>query len=139
MKNFNDFLATLAQRATMLPTWTPATVKHRIYPHRKMDGKSLTIPDQSLPLRTILERYSRGLPVSGTNAQPDWDESEMPDIRTLDLSERMDMARAFTTELQQINDRVENNKQTIAANKLRQEIRDELEKELVSKPIPPVE
>lgn len=44
---------------------------------------SETIPDQTIPLRKLLENYTRGaLPVG---QKPYWDEQEELDIRSLDL------------------------------------------------------
>ena len=47
---------------------------------------SMTIPDQTMSLRQILDRYARGLPIAGVKVpQFDDGEIEMPDPRTLDL------------------------------------------------------
>jgi hypothetical protein len=120
------FIEMLANRAKLLPSYTPTTVKHRPKNHRKMDPKSLTIPDQSMPLQTILERYSRGLPVSGTNLEPIWDDQEHPNFATMDLSEKIDMARQVEYDNRQRYEREETNRKIIEANNIRQQIRDEL-------------
>lgn len=124
----------------MYPKWDMVTYRHKPKNHRKMDSRSMTIPDMSLTLQQILDRYSRGLPVTGQNAVPIWDEDDTtPDIRTLDLTERMDMAQQFRNELSQIHDRVNTTAENKKANKLRQEIRDELSAELAknNKPVEP--
>ncbi len=66
---------------------------------------SETIPDQTMTIRTILDRYSRGLPIDGqlTGQYQEGDEyNDMPDPRTLDLAERQEMAESAKQELEQI-------------------------------------
>lgn len=49
---------------------------------------SRTVPDQTLPLRTILDRYARGLPISGSNLTPLFNgDQQLPDVKRLDISE----------------------------------------------------
>lgn len=66
----------------------------------------LTIPDQTMSIRTILERHSRGLPIDGVKV-PIWDgeDNDLPDWRTLDLSERQMLKEQYTEELQSIKNR----------------------------------
>lgn len=52
---------------------------------------SETVPDQSMSIKEILLRYSKGLPLGGGKV-PMWDEEDdFPDPKTLDLSELEDM------------------------------------------------
>ena len=66
---------------------------------------SETIPDQSMSIRTLLDRYSRGLPISGERT-PIWqqgdDYNDMPDPRTLDLAERQEYAEEYQQELKSL-------------------------------------
>jgi len=66
---------------------------------------SETIPDQSMSIRTLLDRYSRGLPISGERT-PIWqqgdDFNDMPDPRTLDLAERQEYADLYQQELKSL-------------------------------------
>ena len=66
---------------------------------------SETVPDQSMSIRTLLDRYSRGLPISGERT-PIWqqgdDYNDMPDIRSLDLAERQEFAEIFQQELKSL-------------------------------------
>ena len=66
----------------------------------------LTIPDQTMNIRTILERHSRGLPIDGVKI-PIWDgeDNDLPDWRTLDLSERQILKEQYMEELQSIKNR----------------------------------
>jgi hypothetical protein len=73
--------------------------------HEVNDLPSETIPDQTMSIRTILDRYSRGLPIDGQlngTYQEDDDYNDMPDPRTLDLAERQEMAESAKQELEQI-------------------------------------
>lgn len=51
---------------------------------------SMTIPDQAMSLKTILERYAKGLPITTNVNQPIEQEpgGEGIDLRKLDLAER---------------------------------------------------
>lgn len=67
---------------------------------------SLTIPDQSLSIKEILQRYARNQPLHISNFEPiyDGDDNELPDPRTLDLVERQEMAENFREQLAMFND-----------------------------------
>ena len=64
--------------------------------------KSLTVPDQAMSIKQIMERFARGLPVE--RFQPLYDEniddeSEfLPDPKTLDLAERQQYAESIKQE-----------------------------------------
>lgn len=72
--------------------------------YEKNYSPSLTIPDQTLSIRQILERHSRGLPIEGWR-EPIWDgeDNDLPDIRTLDLAERQELAHLYKQELENYN------------------------------------
>lgn len=64
---------------------------------------SLTVPDQTMTVREIMERYARGLPIGGSRLPSYDEEDDMPDIKTLDLTEREEYADLFRDELEVIN------------------------------------
>lgn len=73
------------------------------YPIREITGPSLTVPDQTMSLRTLLERHSRGLPIMGTSAQPIYLEdgdpgSEGINFKQLDLVEKSNLLEAYSDE-----------------------------------------
>lgn len=82
---------------------------------------SETIPDQSMPIRTILERYSRGLPISGERT-PIWqqgdDFNDMPDPRSLDLAERQEFADVYAKELSDLKKTLKSEKKQPDLQKL---------------------
>lgn len=68
-----------------------------------LSGVSLTVPDQAMSLRTILDRFARGLPIGVSSNVPvygsdDPDTYDWPDPRTMDLSERQEFAQSVIKE-----------------------------------------
>lgn len=70
------------------------------------DLPSLTIPDQTMTIREILTRFSRGLPIE--QKIPIYNESDsdeyFPDPRYMDLAERQELSEIFREELQQFKE-----------------------------------
>ncbi len=66
---------------------------------------SMTIPDQTMSIRTIVDRYTRGLPVTGFTPVYDGEDHYIPDIKTLDLVERQEMADKIREEVESLKSR----------------------------------
>jgi hypothetical protein len=66
---------------------------------------SKTVPDQSMSIKTILERYSRGLPVGGRLDEYYDEDDTLPNPLTLDLAERQELAELYTNEINEIKSR----------------------------------
>lgn len=66
---------------------------------------SMTVPDQSMSIKTILERYARGLPVGGRLDEYYDEEDTLPNPLTLDLAERQELAELYTQEINEIKSR----------------------------------
>lgn len=63
---------------------------------------SRTVPDQTMPLRTLLDRYARGLPISGPSLHPVYHGEEfMPDVKRLDISEIHELKTYVREQIQQ--------------------------------------
>lgn len=60
----------------------PRAYEHNVWP-------SLTVPDQSMSVKEIMDRCAQGLPISGAKV-PVYNEEEIPDMKKLDLSERFE-------------------------------------------------
>lgn len=60
---------------------------------------SMTVPDQTMSVREIMDRYARGLPVGGSRLPQYDEEDDMPDIKTLDLVERQELAYQYGQEI----------------------------------------
>lgn len=69
---------------------------------------SLTVPDQSMSIKTILERYARGLPVGGRLDEYYDEEDTLPNPLTMDLAERQELAELYTQEINEIKSRKKN-------------------------------
>lgn len=88
---------------------------------------SMTVPDQTMSIRTILERYSRGLPIGGRTDDYYDEEDTMPDYRTLDLSEIQELREEVKTTFEKHRKKVINNVDNSVENSERVEKIDETE------------
>lgn len=90
-------------------------------------GPSATIPDQTLSVREIVRRFASGLPVGGARV-PMYDEDEegepldMPDYRTMDLSEIHDHQQSVRDEVLQIQNKYKSEQDKSAFKKMRDDI-----------------
>lgn len=48
---------------------------------------SETVPDQSMSIKTMVDRYQRGLPIQGQSNPQYYDDEEYPNLATMDLLE----------------------------------------------------
>lgn len=95
---------------------------------------SETVPDQTLSLRTILERYAKGLPITGNKSEPlYYGDEDMPDINKMDISEIHDLKKAVESDIQQKKAELQNQQDAAikAANEKR--LNDEVEKRIKDK------
>lgn len=68
---------------------------------------SLTIPDQTMDIREILNRYAQGLPIE--QKEPIFNEEEMlPDWKKMDLSERYDFINQNKAEISRLQAELQN-------------------------------
>jgi len=77
----------------------------------KKDGEknfspSMTIPDQTLSIKEILERYARGLPMDGKVPIYEGEDGDGIDPRRLDISEREELRKLYTEELNEIKQKL---------------------------------
>lgn len=87
-------------------------IKHSLNAHNfpknyeTITTPSMTIPDQTMSMRTILERHSRGLPIDGIKT-PIWtgEDDDLPDWNRLDLAERQELAHLYKNEIEDIKTR----------------------------------
>ena len=77
---------------------------------------SLTIPDQTLTIKEILQRYASGQSLEGKTPYYDETESEeyMPDPRYMDLAEREELSQNFREEIQHIKTKAEKRKEKVS-------------------------
>lgn len=69
-------------------------------------GRSMTIPDQTLSVKELMERYARGLSLSGVKVPIyEGDEEGMPDLEHLDLADRQLLLETAQQEIEDIRNR----------------------------------
>lgn len=65
---------------------------------------SVTLPNQAMSMKEIMERFARGLPISGAKVPLYDEENDLPDIRTLDLAERQQLSQQYEMELSRLRE-----------------------------------
>jgi hypothetical protein len=97
--------------------------------YKTTNQPSLTVPDETMSLRTILDRFSRGLPITGQDKEPIYNGEDGlgVDIRTLDISEREEIAEKARRELKEISDRLQSGHD----NRMRETLKKQLKRELL--------
>lgn len=106
-----------------------------IYEGEKNHEPSMTIPDQTLPLKELISRFTRGLPIS--QFKPVYDENgDLPDPRKMDLAELYEMRKAAALEIQSINETLrkqkEEQKQNADLEAFNKAVEDEIAKRAMS-------
>lgn len=67
---------------------------------------SATIPDQTMTIKQIMDRYARGLPLEGVKVPIyEGEDSDLPDPKTLDLAERQELKEQYQEELQELKEK----------------------------------
>lgn len=70
-------------------------------------GPSVTVPDQAMSVKEILDRFARGLPLGGVRV-PVWDgEEEVPDFRKMDLADVETFMRENKQEIEYLQKELE--------------------------------
>lgn len=100
-----------------------------VYEGEKNFQPSLTVPDQTMPLRTLIERFTRGLPV--TTFKPVYDENgNMPDPRKMDLAEYNELRKNVIFELEELHKKQLEEKTQEIENQKHIEVKKLVEEEL---------
>jgi hypothetical protein len=83
---------------------------------------SLTIPDQSMSVRELLQRFANGLPLGGVKEQIyEGEDGDGIDPRRLDLADRQELEIAARQELAEIEERLKTKKVEKSKSKLTEE------------------
>jgi len=117
--------------------------KHYDWSHKLATPNNLpskTIPDQALPIKTMLDRHARGLPLVGNSTPPQYfGETHIPDINRMDFADREtylrnmgDVYNAHKSALEAEKKRKEAEDKRSADEALRAKIKAELEAEMIS-------
>ena len=80
------------------------------YEHTEQKGEvntlpSMTIPDQTMSIRTIVDRYAKGLPVTTFKPIYEGEDFYMPDPKTLDLVDRAELLENVKQEVESLKSR----------------------------------
>lgn len=95
-------------------------------------GPPLTVPDQSMSVREIFKRYAQGQPLGGVREELWYGEDEednMPDPRTLDLSEIEDITKQSHEFISKVNNDEKERKSKAERARIKKQIADELNRE----------
>lgn len=86
---------------------TSLTAKYYPKNYEVNTSPSLTIPDQAMSLKTILDRYAKGLPITSSTQQPINQEfgGEGIDLRKLDLAEREELLTTLKGKIQEYQEK----------------------------------
>lgn len=89
---------------------------------------SRTVPDQSMSVTEIMQRFASGLPVDGARVAM-FEEEQMPNVAAMDLSEKMDLLRANQRVITMLKDK----EQKAIAKKAHEKLRSTIEAEILEK------
>lgn len=73
---------------------------------------SLTVPDQSMDLQTILSRYAHGIPLG---APPIYEQTEFVNLNKMDLADREDLINSRKEELRTLKRKIASDKAKTSA------------------------
>lgn len=91
---------------------------------------SKTIPDQSMSMREIIERFAKGLSMDNARVPLYDEEDDMPDIRTLDLAEIEEYKNEYIARMADVHEKDSRAKKALADKKRLDEIEAEVKKRL---------
>lgn len=85
---------------------------NRVGDHGEKNTKpGITIPDQSMSVKEIMDRFARGLPVGGMRVPIyDGENDDMPDLRNMDLADRQAYMEAAQEEYEILQERIKKSK-----------------------------
>lgn len=113
---------------------------HKFPVHLHMESSrqpSLTIPDQTMSMREIMDRFARGLPIeAGKVPVYEGDEDITPDWNRLDLSEKMELAREASEKIKEFNDNQDKARKKKEKAALKAQLIEEIEAERTPAPQP---
>lgn len=92
------------------------------------------IPDQTMSIRQIMDRYARGLPLDGVKTPIyDGEDSEHPDMTHWDLAEKEAYMDKVREELAELKQKIASTTKAADLQKLKQQISKELQEQAEAK------
>lgn len=110
---------------------TPLNYNYKNNNYFKTTLPSCTVPDQTMSLKTLLERNSRGLPITGQEKEPQYYGDENPPInpKTLDLTEINQLASENASLIKQLQDELRESTSKKEKEKLKKLLLKEIEEQ----------
>lgn len=71
--------------------------------YEKPWGPSMTVPDQAMSVKEIMDRFVRGIPMEAGKVPIYEGEEFIPDWQKMDLTEKQEYAEAYLTEFREKN------------------------------------
>lgn len=103
--------------------------------YEKNSGISETVPDDTLSIPQILERFVKGQPVYASNRTPYYDSendfAEVPDLAKMDLTEQADYFEAHRNNLAKLRKQFSHEEEQKRMDTLKAKLREELKAELL--------
>ena len=91
--------------------WDSSNAKYRPKSYQKFTLPSMAVPDQSLTIKEILNRYTKGLPVEGYSNPHYNDESEGIRAKSLDLVEQQELKMSTAEKIEHLTKEVKAQKE----------------------------
>ena len=99
----------------MLTKWQ---YDHKVYAGSINTGISMTVPDQTMSVRTIMDKYARGLNLEQRIGFYDEDSEDIVDLKHMDLADRQEYIEQKQQELLQLTQNEEVRKKAALKMKL---------------------
>lgn len=117
----------------IIKTNLTATAYESHWVGEKNDGKSRTVPDQSITVREMLKRHTQGLTNTGVSGVPIYNGDELiPDLSKMDLPTRQEYLDYVADQLVEVKNRLEeaakNKKEAEYIKKVNDAVQEELKK-----------
>lgn len=100
--------------------------------YEKNDGVSLTVPDQSMTVRQLVQRYASGLPLTGTHRVGLYhgDDTPFPNFEQMDFAEQREVINAAKEEMEAIKVELNKKASDLKKKKFQAKQKEALEKQL---------
>lgn len=117
------------------------TMNAKAFPktYQPSGGKSMTVPDQTLSIKQILDRFARNLPLGGNNTgtysltdDDEPDDMDFVDLKRLDLSEIESLKRGNEAEIARLRSDLDKTQAATQKASYEAKINAEVEKRLAA-------
>lgn len=102
---------------------------HTLGRYEKVSKRTMTVPDQSMSIETILKRYAQGLSPSGVKVPMYYNDDPIPDFQRMDLTDRMDFIKDSNENVSKLSKQYKKEQDDKNAKSLRDRLKKELSQE----------